>query len=94
MSKEISVIAIGVWITLVPFLGVPGSWKTVIFVLSGILLVVLGFFLRAEVISRGARGSRDASLPFVENIAEHEDDEMETYFPRPHERKEKITSLN
>jgi hypothetical protein len=86
MSKEILVIALGVWVAVVPYLGVPGSWRTAILILSGIALMVLGFFLRSETLSR--TGKRSAHHTFVENsdaVHLHEED---------HDRKEKITSLN
>lgn len=86
MSKEILVIALGVWITFVPYLGVPGSWRTVILILTGLALILIGFFLRGEVLSRGTK--HDEHQLFVENSHE-----AETH-PHRHERTERITSLN
>ncbi len=65
MSKEMAVIAFGVWVAVIPYLGIPGSWRTAILVLTGIALMSLGFFLRAEVLSRGMKRGRHH--PFVEN---------------------------
>lgn len=48
-----------------PFLGFPAAWRTLFFVAAGIGLVVLGFYMRAEVIGRG--GKRAGNRPFVEN---------------------------
>ncbi len=53
MSKETGVIAIGIWVFVLPFLGIPGSWKEMLFILTGAGLAALGFFLRTEAISRG-----------------------------------------
>ena len=80
MSKEMWVIVLGIWIVVVPYLGIPGSWRTVILVISGIALAAIGFFLRAETIARGGRSQHH---PFVENS-----------HPTMHEQKEGITSLN
>lgn len=85
MSKEMLVIALGIWIVIVPYLGIPSSWKTILFVLSGLGLVLVGFFLRTEALARG--DSRREHQPFVDNSAP-------TSEPRPYERKEGITSLN
>ena len=85
MSKETVVIALGIWIIIVPYLGVPSSWKSILLVLSGLVVVSLGFFLRTEALSRTSKITR--SQPFVENSssAAHE---------LSHDRKEGITSLN
>lgn len=67
MSKEMTVIALGVLVVITPYLGVPGSWKTVILVLAGLAIAGAGFLLRGESLARGVgRGSGDH---FVENEA-------------------------
>ena len=86
MSKEVLVIVLGVWILIVPFLGIPSSWKTTIFALSGLAIVVIGFLLRTEAYSRGTK--RPEHRKFVENFGPSAADQDS------HERKEGITSLN
>ena len=67
MSKEMAVITLGVWTLLVPYLGVPGSVRTVILVLTGIAIAIVGFLLRAEALNRTARlESRNSS--YVESV--------------------------
>jgi len=66
MSKEMTVIALGVLVAVTPYLGVPGLWKTIILVLSGLALAGVGFLLRGESLSRGAG---DGQRHFVENQA-------------------------
>ena len=46
MTKEMWIIVLGIVVALVPFLGFPGSWKTVIFVLVGLAIAVLAFIIR------------------------------------------------
>ena len=65
MSKEMAIIALGVWLFIVPYLGVPGSWRTVLLLLTGVALVVLGLFLRAD--SLWVRSRRSEHNTFVEN---------------------------
>ena len=87
MSKDMAVVAFGVWIIILPYLGVPGSWRTAALVGTGILLVILGLSLRREALRHGGRHTAQHS--FVENGAKDE--------PRPdvrYERKEGIHSLN
>ena len=87
MSKEMSVILLGVAVIIVPYLGVPASWRTLLLILAGLTLVVVGFLLRAQGMARAGKSS--PHHPFVENntakIALDYSDES---------HKEGITSLN
>lgn len=65
MSKETAIILLGIWIVVVPQLGVPMPWRTVLLTVSGLLLIVIGLYLRAESRSRPGAVRRDQS--FVEN---------------------------
>ncbi len=84
MSKEMAVIAAGIWVLIVPYLGVPGSWRTTLLIITGVALIVLGFFLRAEAIARAGRRGHSSFVEHVPNST-HE---------RTYERKEGISSLN
>lgn len=65
MSKEMTVIALGVWLVVLTQLGIPGSWRTVLLVLTGLGLMVLGFLLRIEATRDGMRHTDHGT--FVEN---------------------------
>lgn len=69
MSKEMSVIVLGFLVVVIPHLGVPGSWHTVLFTIVGLAIAIFGFLLRGETISRGGRKT---DSPFVES-AGHSD---------------------
>jgi len=97
MSKETTILALGVWIMAVPYLGVPSSWKELIFVLSGLAIIIVGFYLRAEALARASGQSMNkasAHRTFVES-APMSHTSLETP-PPPHgyEHKERINSLN
>lgn len=66
MSKEMTVIALGVLVVVTPYLGIPGSWKTVILVIAGAVLAGVGFLLRGEALARSSAPGRGH---FVENSA-------------------------
>ncbi|MBC7836503.1 hypothetical protein H7X87_01870 [Acetobacteraceae bacterium] len=87
MSKDMTIIVLGLWITILPYLGIPNSWRTLLFVLSGLAIAMLGLFMRSESLRRGSR--RAAHHPFVENSAPADSNIDSTY-----ERKEGISSLN
>lgn len=84
MSKEMTIVALGIWVMVVPYLGVPGSWRTVILVLTGVGIAIVGFLLRGEALSRGhARGR----ATFIEHMAEPAHSET-------HDHQEGTSTLN
>jgi hypothetical protein len=85
MSKEMTVIALGVLIVITPFLGIPGSWKTFIFIIAGLVLAAVGFLLRGEALRRGE--GQHSQGHFVENSA------PQTHL-EPHRHDHGIGSLN
>ncbi len=98
MSKETIVAVLGIWVIVVPYLGFPSSWKTVIFVLSGFAVMIVGFFLRAEALARLSGQGKEASFArrtFVENQPAVQAGSAPSLSDQQgHERKEKINSLN
>ena len=76
MSKEAGVILLGVFSVILPFLGFPSSWRTAMLVFAGIGLIVIGFLLRTEALSRMGRSGSGTAGPrhsFVENGAASSD---------------------
>lgn len=88
MSKESTIIALGVWAIVLPYLGVPRTWLTILLVLTGLALVIIGFLLRAETLARGGR--KHAHNHFIEHMPHGETPVAQ----ESHERKERINSLN
>jgi VIT1/CCC1 family predicted Fe2+/Mn2+ transporter len=87
MSKELSVILLGVAVVILPYLGVPSGLRTMLLVLAGLTLVVIGFLLRAQGTAR--MGKNSPYHPFVES------DTAKIVHDYSHEsHKEGITSLN
>lgn len=85
MSRELSIILLGVAVVTIPYLGVPASWRTLLLVLAGLALIVIGFLMRSQGMARVGKSS--PYHPFVENDAALANDIQ-------HEHKEGITSLN
>lgn len=86
MSKEMTVIALGVWVLLVPYLAVPGPWRTAILIVTGIAIAITGFLLRGEALYRGlSEGRKRENHTFVESTMSA---------PARHDYKEGINSLN
>ncbi len=84
MSKEMAIILLGALMVITPHLGIPGSWKGIIFLVGGLAIAGIGFLLRGEALSRGT--GRSEHQPFVENTSTA---------PAPERRPEpRIGSLN
>lgn len=70
MSKDVAIIVLGIWIAIVPFLGFPGLWETIIYVVSGLGVVLMTFLLRRDIIlyvSRITDRKRKSTDVYVEN---------------------------
>jgi len=87
MSKEMTIIALGIWVIIIPYLGVPGPWRNGVLIITGVGIVLAGFSLRARAFSRGTKST--AQHPFVENSAPPAESPSSD-----HDRKERINSLN
>ena len=79
-----TIIVLGVWVAIVPYLGVPGTWRTALLLVSGLGIAIVGFLLRGESIGRAQH--RNARSTFVETTAEQPHSH--------HDHQEGITSLN
>jgi len=71
MRKEKTIFLVALWIIVLPFLGFPGSWKTVISVLTGVALIYLGYLFYMEAKERLAKIENQAES-FIDNIGENE----------------------
>ena len=72
MSREMSIIVLGIWVMIVPYLGVPSAWRTILLVLSGAVIAVIGFLLRGQTFSKPHNKKTDHH-PFQENTARMSD---------------------
>jgi hypothetical protein len=45
MLKARILLALGTWVTILQYLGFPSSWKDVLYVLSGLGLIFLSYFI-------------------------------------------------
>ncbi|MEK7612531.1 MAG: hypothetical protein AAB449_00055 [Patescibacteria group bacterium] len=91
MSKETAVIVLGVWVIIVPQLGIPSPWRTALLILSGLALIVIGLYLRAESHSRRPRKS---DQPFVEHLSAQADTASIAADYSEHEHKDGTTQVN
>ena len=86
MSKEMTVIVLGLLVVVLPHLGIPGTWRTALLLVLGLVVAGVGFLLRGEALSRGSGVGKHS--PFVENSFTSESTDTRN------ERKDGISSLN
>jgi hypothetical protein len=65
MSREMAVVLLGVWVIVLPHLGVPHTWAVIITTATGLAIIVAGLYARAKLLTGAAR--RSTHHPFVEN---------------------------
>ncbi len=69
MGKKLWLLVLGLGVAVVPFLGLPGSWKSFLTVALGLAVAILAFLDRQEEIRRDSLKPREGSGVFVENGA-------------------------
>lgn len=67
MRKEKTLFIIGLWIIVLPFLGFPGTWKTVILILTGLSLIYLGYLFYVEAKHYLSKNENQAKS-FIDNM--------------------------
>lgn len=73
MRKEKGLFFVGFFILVLPFLGFPNSWKTVMFVIVGIIIIYLAYLFYIEVKDRLAKNSIETETKtFIDNINHQE----------------------
>ncbi len=72
MSKDTILFLCGLGVGILPFLGFPQSWREIIFVVLGIIIVVVAISLRREFMARERRREASRSGVFIEsNVNTH-----------------------
>ena len=71
MRKERTLLVIGIWVAILHFLGLPENWKSVLFVITGIMLVYLAYLFRLEAKARIAKVD-NSTKTFVDNISNND----------------------
>jgi len=67
MRKEKTLLIIGLWIIILPFLGFPDIWRKIFFILTGISIMYLAYLFYLEFRVRQAKNINH-SKTFVDNI--------------------------
>jgi hypothetical protein len=71
-AKELCILAIGLLVGLTPYVGLPSGWKTGLYVIFGIAIVVLAYLIRSDQASAGQPHTPAQDI-FVENGMQGDD---------------------
>ncbi|MCR4334677.1 MAG: hypothetical protein NUV47_03035 [Patescibacteria group bacterium] len=52
MHRKQSLLILGIWVIILPFLGFPSSWKTFLFFITGVTLIIIYIRNKPEEISK------------------------------------------
>ena len=74
MSKYTIIITLAVWIILLPFLGFPSFWRTLLTVISSLGIISYTFLLRSESANSPSFGFNKNNGVYVENDINNEID--------------------
>lgn len=64
MSLDALIMLLGAFVALLPFLGFPNSWDRILFLVTGVLIVILGIAVRR---TRGKKETPRDVRPIAEN---------------------------
>lgn len=67
MRKEKTLLIIGLWVVVLPFLGFPSSWRAILYVLTGICLMYLSYLFYEETKARLSKIDNQTKS-FIDNI--------------------------
>ena len=81
MSKEMTLIVLGILTAVLPFLGFPEAWRTVFFVLFGASVAGIGFLMRARTFTN----SRNGTQTFMENNPHAASNDIQPGYARENE---------
>lgn len=62
MTKDVGILVLGLLIAAMPFLGFPGSIEQIVYVLGGLLIALLAFFIRGDI-----DGGKHRTESYVQN---------------------------
>jgi hypothetical protein len=62
MGRDMFIMLLGIWIAILPFLGFPGSWDRIFFLISGIILISIGISLRRSKNSNGIEMKKELRI--------------------------------
>lgn len=74
MRKERTLLFIGIWVAILPYLGFPNSWRQWLFVISGLAIMYLAYLFRQEAKTRIQAIKLDQDVQTMDSFIDNVDD--------------------
>ncbi len=71
MKKEKLLFILGIWVSILTFLGFPRGFKSVLFVLTGLAIIFLAYLFYRKAKSQQKK-DENVMHPFVDNVENHD----------------------
>jgi len=71
MRKEKTLLIIGVWVSILSFLGFPIFWRKILFLITGLAIIYLAYLFYLEFKNRREK-DKSHSKTFIDNIGSNE----------------------
>jgi len=71
MRKEKTLLIIGIWVAVLPYLGFYESWRKILFILTGFCIIYLAYLFYKEVKDRMGKDENRVKA-FIDNIKSDE----------------------
>ncbi|MFA7315341.1 MAG: hypothetical protein WC059_00870 [Candidatus Paceibacterota bacterium] len=70
MRKERTLLFLGIWVTILPFLGFPNMWRSIFFVITGFSLIYLSYLFYKQTRAREPKDDNKMQS-FVDSMNPH-----------------------
>lgn len=67
MRKERTLFIIGIWVAILPYLGFYESWRKVLFLITGLVIIYLAYLFYSEASAR-IKKSENVIKSFIDNM--------------------------
>lgn len=71
MRKERTLLILGIWVAILPFLGFPQSWRKILFLITGFLMIYLAYLFYLEAKERISKNNNHLKT-FIDNMGNGE----------------------
>lgn len=71
MRKERTLLILGIWVAVLPFLGFPQSWRKILFLITGFLMIYLAYLFYLEAKERISKNNNHLKT-FIDNMGNGE----------------------
>ena len=69
MTLDTLIMLLGVFVAVLPFLGVPNNWDSVLLLIAGVIIIMLGITVRRRMNHKSPRSNPEPPRTFAENAS-------------------------